>query len=339
MPVLKSFVREVLWILLYCIAGGTAMTYFTCGSCRTSSADYATVSIFSSTVWFAMWLGNSLLAEYTSKKVSWIEAPGKRVLVGILGTVIYSTSAISLLMFVWSSFSNFRMGNFYEIMVMTLILTFFISMIFHSRSFLINWKKTQIDAERFQKESIKAQYESLKNQVNPHFLFNSLNALTHLVYQDPDKAAKFIKQLSEVYRYVLDTREKEVVPLQEELKFLESYLYLQDIRFGGNLKVKVSLNGTQSAVAPLALQMLIENAIKHNVISEESPLTIELFPEKAFLVVENTVRKKASLQDDSPGLGLENIRRRYEFLSKEKVQVKDTGRKFTVKLPIIEFAE
>lgn len=339
MKVGKTFVREVLWILLYCIVGGTGMTYFTCSSCRASFPDYATVSLFSTSVWFAMWLGNSLLAEYTDSKVSWIATPVRRALIGILGTVLYSTAAVGLVMFAWRFFFSFGIGNFYDVILVTLILTFFVSMVLHSRSFLINWKKTQIDAEKFQKESIKAQYESLKNQVNPHFLFNSLNALTHLVYEDPDKAAKFIKQLSEVYRYVLDTRDKELVSLEEELKFLESYLFLQHIRFGGNLKVKVSLNGTRSAVAPLALQMLIENAIKHNVISEESPLTIELFPEKSFLVVENTIRTKSTLQDNSRGLGLENIRRRYEFLSKEKMQVTNANGKFTVKLPVIEFAE
>lgn len=335
----KAFAREGLWILLYCIVGGTAMTYFTCSGCRTSAEDYAYVSLFSTSVWFAMWLGNSLLAHYMDRLISWIDAPVKRALIGVLGTVVYSTAAVGLIMFAWRSLFSFGIGNFYEVVVVTLVLTFFVSMVLHSRSFLINWKKTQIDAEKFQKESIKAQYESLKNQVNPHFLFNSLNALTHLVYEDQDKAAKFIKQLSEVYRYVLDTRDKELVSLQEELKFLESYLFLQHIRFGDNLKVKVSLNGTQSAVAPLALQMLIENAIKHNIISEQSPLTIELFPQKSFLVVENSIHKKATLQDSSPGLGLENIRMRYEFLSKEKVQMDESNGKFTVKLPIIEFTE
>ena len=191
-------------------------------------------------------------------------------------------------------------------------------------------------AAGLEKESALSQYESLKNQVNPHFLFNSLNALTHLVYEDQDKAAKFIKQLSEVYRYVLDSRDKEVVSLEEELKFLDAYLFLQQIRFGDKLKVNVNFKGSTSSVAPLALQMLIENAIKHNVISEEEPLSIRLYMERSFLVVENDLHKKNILPDSSGGLGLQNIKRRYEFLSKEKVVVDEGEGKFIVKLPMLE---
>jgi LytS/YehU family sensor histidine kinase len=162
-----------------------------------------------------------------------------------------------------------------------------------------------------------------------------LNALTNLVYQDQDKAAKFIKQLSEVYRYVLDSRDKEVVSIQEELKFLESYLFLQHIRFGDKLNVQIDIPRKDGRVAPLALQMLFENAIKHNVISEEDPLTIHIYRQDENLVVENTLKRKQILAEDSSGLGLENIKRRYEFLSDKKVVVEETASKFKVTVPIL----
>ena len=127
-----------------------------------------------------------------------------------------------------------------------------------------------------------------------------------------------------------------MVSLEEELKFLDSYLFLQRIRFGDKLKVNVNFNGNKSSVAPLALQMLIENAIKHNIISEEEPLEIELYSEKSFLVVANSLRKKNILPDSSSGLGLQNIKRRYEFLSKEKVVVEEIEGKFIVRLPMLE---
>jgi LytS/YehU family sensor histidine kinase len=154
------------------------------------------------------------------------------------------------------------------------------------------------------------------------------------VYEDQDKAVKFIKQLSEVYRYVLDTRDKEVVTLEEERKFLRSYLFLQQIRFGDKLKLQVELDGIQTLVAPLVLQMLVENAIKHNVVSEEDPLHIRIFSENGYIVVENDLQRKSVLVDDSPGLGLDNIARRYEFLSDKKMEVIQNG-KFIVKLPLI----
>ncbi len=119
----------------------------------------------------------------------------------------------------------------------------------HGRSFLNNWRQAEMNSIELQKESMRSQYDSLKNQVNPHFLFNSLNALTNLIYDDQDKAAKFVKQLSEVYRYVLETQNKEVVPLADELKFLNSYLFLQQIRFGDKLKLEIHVNPSNKQVA------------------------------------------------------------------------------------------
>ncbi len=205
----------------------------------------------------------------------------------------------------------------------------------HGRSFLLNWKQSSIAAEQLKRESIAAKYESLKNQVNPHFLFNSLNALSNLVYEDQDKAVKFIKQLSEVYRYVLDTREKEVVSIAEELKFLQSYLFLQQIRFGDKLKIEISVRKEAINVAPLALQLLIENAIKHNVVSEDDPLTVRIFEADQYIVVENNLQKKTSLGEPSAGVGLQNICKRYEFLSDRKVETIKDEKTFTVKLPIL----
>lgn len=205
----------------------------------------------------------------------------------------------------------------------------------HGREFLLQWRKSAVDAERYQKESMTATYESLKSQVNPHFLFNSLNALTNLVYEDQDKAAKFIKQLSEVYRYVLDTRDKELVPIGEELRFLESYTYLQHIRFGDKLRIDNTLTTAQSMVAPLALQMLVENAVKHNEISQDKPLTIRLYSDANFLIVENTLQRKLNSGEASSGMGLDNIVKRYQFLSNQNVLINEDADNFTVKIPII----
>ncbi len=298
---------------------------------------YLIIGSFTASMWVFLWMGNAYMSVWLDGMISWQTDAGKRFTAGVVGMFVYTFAAVYFLAWFYRFFIHFDVGDDINgTLYGTIIITVIISMFMTGRSFLINWKQAAVDAEASKREFIKAQYESLKNQVNPHFLFNSLNALTHLVYEDPDKAAKFIKQLSEVYRYVLDTRDKEVVPLEEELKFLDAYMFLQQIRFGDKLSVKRNLDGIGTAVAPLSLQMLIENAIKHNEISGEYPLKIDLYEEGEFIVVENSLHRKNRLPEVMPGLGLDNIRKRYEFLSEIKVEVSDQDGKFKVKLPCIK---
>ena len=312
------------------------LTFFTCITCIQSVKSYAIVSSFSAALWLVMWIASSLLGRLLDEKFTWTGAPWKRLLIGVVSSVVFSVVSVYLVLSAWEAMFNFDFGGFKGIITTSLIITFVVSLVRYSYVFLISWKESLLSAEKFKRESIAARYESLKSQVNPHFLFNSLNALTNLVYEDPDKAAKFIKQLSQVYRYVLDTREKEVVPLEEELLFLKSYFYLQEIRFGGNLKIQMDLDAARGQVAPLALQLLVENAIKHNVVSSADPLRLRLYEEAGFIVVENTLQKKMVLGEDSSGMGLENIRQRYSFLSSQPVLITDNDGTFKVKLPLIE---
>lgn len=318
------------------IAIGFFMTWsgLSCRSCEFNSREFWIMTSVTALMWIMLWKGNSLLGDFISAKISWIKYPVIRFFVGLIATVIYTLLTIYVIGAIYmGGASPFRLSH--TSTVFTIIITIMISLFMHGRAFLINWRQVAINAEKLNQENMAARYESLKNQVNPHFLFNSFNALTNLVYEDQDKAVKFIKQLSEVYRYVLDTRDKEVVPLEQEMKFLQSYLYLQKIRFGDKLDIRFSVDGLQSQVAPLALQMLIENAIKHNVVSEEDPLHIAVYAEGGFIVVENNLQKKTSLGEPSAGVGLENICRRYEYLSDIKAQVQQTADKFIVKLPLL----
>ena len=187
-------------------------------------------------------------------------------------------------------------------------------------------KKTQLEAEQLKKISIEAQFEALRNQINPHFLFNCFNVLSTLVYKDADTSAKFIAQLSIVYRYLLFNQEKKIVPLKDELEFLDAYLYLLKIRFGENLVVenRISQDGEKSFMAPAVLQMLIENAIKHNVVSRKYPLHIRLFSENGWIVVSNTLQEK-EVKELSTQIGLRNIISRYLFLSNQEVKILKSG--------------
>lgn len=335
MTISRAIVLRELRDLAIFLAISVVQTLFMCPRCNKFS-NYVLVALFSFSMWIALYKGNGYLTDFVNAKISWIQYPVKRLVVGIVTTVGYTLAVLILLM---SAFERigFNFGNGYHSTIyVTIVFTILVSLVLHSRAFLQHWQKAQRDADRYQRESIQAQYESLKNQVNPHFLFNSFNALTNLVYEDQEKAVKFIKQLSEVYRYVLDSRDKEIVPLEDELKFLEAYLYLQRIRFGDKLDIRFeNLEGLRSRVAPLALQMLLENAIKHNIVSEEDPLHIRVYAEGHYIIVTNNLQRKSVLGEPSAGVGLDNIVKRYSFLSEHPVQVIDDGQQFRVQLPIL----
>lgn len=315
------------------------MTYFVCPGCARSLRNYTLVGIFTSLIWISLWIGNAYVANLVSRFFSWTKQPALRFFFGLISTLAYTLSTVYILTISFNWAFNFDVEFERDMLYSTVVITFIISAFMHSRKFLRNWRQAVLDAETSKKESAIARYESLKNQINPHFLFNSLNALTNLVYEDQDKAAKFIKQLSEVYRYVLDTREKEVVTLEEELRFVQSYLYLQQIRFGSSMKVNLRLEQVEGKVAPLALQLLLENAIKHNVISQEDPLSIEVYEQDGYICVENNLQKKTMISENGSGLGLENIRSRYRFLTDKEISISDAHGKFSVKLPIIKMEE
>lgn len=332
-----AFLKESRRIAIWLVVAGAVMT--TAMAIASEWRLWVTLHVGALTIllWLFLWLGNAYLSDWLDERFSWHTHPGRRFTAGIVGMLVYSLGAVYMLILFFRHVVGFDVGNdlngtFYT----TLLITTLISMFITSRSFLFNWRKAAIDAEQLKQESVKAQYESLRNQVNPHFLFNSLNALTNLVHQNPDEAVQFIKQLSDVYRYVLETRDKELVPMEEELKFLKSYLFLQQIRFGDKLRLELQANGLQGRVAPLALQMLVENAIKHNIIAEDQPLSVRVHVQDGFIWVSNTLQRKMTLQDDTPGgIGLENIRKRYGFLSDRPVQVVERNGSFAVGLPMI----
>jgi two-component system, LytTR family, sensor kinase len=198
-------------------------------------------------------------------------------------------------------------------------------------------KKTQLEAEQLKKISIEAQFEALRNQINPHFLFNCFNVLSSLVYKDADTSAKFIEQLSNVYRYLLYNQDKKVVPLKDELEFIQSYLFLLKIRFGENIQVKTQINRDSERfyIAPAVLQMLIENAIKHNVVSKRNPLEITLTSFNGSIEVSNNLQEK-QVKEESTQIGLKNIKSRYLFLSDKEVKIEKSASRFSVKIPLLE---
>lgn len=288
------------------------------------------------------WMGNAYLSHLPDRWISWVEAPVKRLIISILLTIAFT--CLAWILFDWLLIKGWYGQNFrsylqeltFDDFIPTLIITFFISIFLHGRAFLLNWKETLVEAERLKKEQISARYEALKSQVNPHFLFNSLNVLASLVHKDANQAEQFVRQLSTVYRYILESRDKEIVPLEEELAIVRAYLFLMDIRFGASLQTDIRLSEpARGQVAPLTLQMLVENALKHNEASKANPLRIEIYSENGYLVVRNNLQQKNSLPE-STGVGLPNIQARYHVLTGKEVLISDTDGFFTVKVPAIE---
>ncbi len=194
--------------------------------------------------------------------------------------------------------------------------------------------------ENYKRISSQAQLQSLRNQVNPHFLFNNLSVLTALISQDTTASVEFVKQFSNVYRYILRSDEKELIELKEELDFIQSYLYLLKTRFesGLNVRVDVSDSCLSAYILPVSLQMLVENAVKHNIVSKNKPLYIEILClDNDSITVRNNLQKKIVEEDQSTKLGLTNITKRYDFLGNHSVVVERTNHDFSVTLPLIHF--
>jgi len=194
---------------------------------------------------------------------------------------------------------------------------------------------------RLEREKIRSQLETLRSQINPHFLFNSFNTLISEIEEQPDKAVTYVEKLSDFYRSIVMHREKDLIILREEIEILNDYAFIQQKRYGRAVQIINTVNELQAStfyITPLALQLLIENAIKHNVVSLENPLVIELFiDDGSFLVVRNNLTKKLQ-EEKGSRMGLQNIQKRYELLSKKAVIIEKTDKYFIVKIPLLKNA-
>lgn len=217
------------------------------------------------------------------------------------------------------------------------IAAFFIGSIYENVYFFEQWKRTFQLNEALKNQQIRTQLEVLQNQMSPHFLFNSLNTLTTLIAEDQKIASEFTQKLSEVYRYILANKEKELVSLKDELEFAEAYLYLLKMRYPENLLATFSVDATyrQQYIAPLTIQMLVENAIKHNVISKAHPLHIEVYVENGqSIVVKNNLQHKKVIEK-STKTGLANIRNRYKYFGNKEIEIITTAKNYLVAVPLI----
>lgn len=287
-----------------------------------------------------VWELNRLVEAQLTKRNTRIHPLILLFLASVINVVVTSTLALVILYVVLERPLQLNFDHWKLLSAFGFRVNLFLNCINAIVFFMNRLKKTQLEAELLKKQTIEAQFEALRNQINPHFLFNCFNVLTTLVHKDPEASSKFIAQLSNVYRYLLYNQEKKIVPLKEELAFLDSYAYLLRTRFNENLLIenKISDRSEIVMVTPAALQMLIENAIKHNVASKKSPLTITIDKKDDYIIVSNTLQKK-EIEEESTKIGLNNIINRYKLLSKQPVIVNRTEDQFVVKLPVLHIEE
>lgn len=297
--------------------------------------------LWSFSIFITQWTGAVLINHFLDRKIPWIDKPVLRSILGILLLVVYSVVAFVLVKYImyylkfhelpeeglaFASVSSF----------ITFMISFNISLVFTAIGFFRAWKKAVVKAEQLKVEMMAYRYESLRNQINPHFLFNSLNVLSDLVYADQAIAVKFISQLSELFRYVLDSRDKELVLLHDELGFMQSYMYLLKTRFEDKLDINIDIKAeSDEFIVPMTLQLLVENAVKHNEVSEAYPLQITIRRSDTFLEVENTLRVKM-VGEDSKKTGLNNIIQQFSFYTDRQIEVKETEDKFVVRVPVLK---
>lgn len=338
----KSYRYHLIGFILIFIFGGIVNMVVFCPDCLKApfflSRNFNISFCYSGAAWAFYWKGSEILVDFWDNRIPWIEAPVKRFFASLISITVYVFLVVwGLDLFFDMAFFNKPFSKVFESsnsdFLTSLMITLGINVFMHGRGFLISWRQASIDVEKLKTEQIASQFNSLKNQVNPHFLFNSLNALSSLVYDNQDKAVEFIRKLSQVYRYVLESMDDEVVTLKQEMDFVKNFVFLQKIRFGDNLNIGISEGEPDLFVPPLALQLLVENAIKHNVISEKDPLTIDIEILNDSCTVRNNLKEKKV--KDSTGIGLSNIISRYQYLTDAEVKITKTEDYFEVQIPLL----
>ena len=294
---------------------------------------------------FTLGLGNGMINEYLNSKWDWVKETNKRVWIGIFTTIIYTAIAVLIIHYVQyimifgHKTENFFKGYLVWVHLFAFIFSLGVAAFFHAKGFMDKWKSAMTQESTKQEIVAKtetAKFESLKNQLDPHFLFNSLNVLTSLIGENPQQAERFTTKLSKVYRYVLEQRNKDLVPIEEELKFAKTYMELLGMRFEEAVQFNIpdTISNNELKIVPLSLQLLLENAVKHNVVSTSKPLTINIYEEDNYLIIENNINPKEAI-GKSTKVGLQNIADRYGLITQKGVKIENNNKTFKVSLPLL----
>ncbi|SIS92361.1 Histidine kinase [Chryseobacterium ureilyticum] len=290
--------------------------------------------------------GNGFINSFLNKRFPWSEETSKRAVISIVSIVIaniilvYFCNYINFVLIQKASTTEeFLAGKYNITNWFTINIALLISAFLHAKGFMQELKKAskkEVVEQKLIAKSANAQFESLKNQLDPHFLFNSLNVLSSLIDENPSQAQKFTASMSKIYRYVLEQKDKELVTVEDEMEFAKTYCDLLKTRFEDSVDFifEVKKEDYRKYVVPLSLQLLLENCIKHNFATSSKPLIIRIFSENDILCIENNLQVREQIKESS-GIGLANIVQRYSLLTKRNVFIEKSEDYFKVKLPML----
>ncbi len=295
--------------------------------------------------------GSILIAKVLEPRIPWAVFPIKRFVLQTFLIIIFVMFLLYLLgLFYYYIYGDTRMNEDeilegWQFVVVSTITALFVSAVHTGYSLLKKWKDSiteatdlEIKALELKEIAMNAELESLKSQLNPHFMFNNFSTLSELITQNPTTATKFLDNLSRVYRYMVQNIKKNIIPLKDEISFVRAYFYLLEIRHGNNIRLNIELTdeALRSNIPPITLQLLVENAIKHNIATQEQPLSIDIIStgDKYLLVTNNLQR--ITTPYPSTGIGLKNIENRYRILTGSKLpSITEADNCFSVMLPLL----
>jgi sensor histidine kinase YesM len=289
---------------------------------------------------FVVWQGNRYLLFSLRAYFDWFNKPLRKIIALILAVTFFTIPVSSLLLIGWYHVFNGGVVEWNVVYLSTLtimICVLFITHVYETVFLVKDSESEMVRNEQLERAKAEVELTAIKNQIDPHFLFNSLNTLSYLIDHDTQKAKVFNEQLADVYRYILQNRTRNLVVVQEELCFLNDYFQLLKIRYESAAELRVEISeeiGQGFMMPPISLQLLAENAFKHNDFSRQHPLVIRVFSEYDTVVVENKVRRKAAPREQSR-MGLANLRERYDLIVGKPIEIIETGELFKITLPII----
>ncbi|MDC1505931.1 histidine kinase [Winogradskyella sp.] len=332
------FVTFFIGCLIYVVGNLISNTGFQYNTTHDFLIDFAFFQLYT----FVLSYANTLYFRYMKSREFQSYEIIKRIVFGIFGTTLITLVCIFILrvlvtvFFYEQSFDTFIANESWKGYSFGLGVTLTIVSIFYVVYFYNRYQKTKVTEQKVIAGAAAAKFDALKNQLDPHFLFNSLNVLTSLIEENPANAQKFTTSLSKVYRYVLEQKSKELVTVDEELNFARTYMTLLKMRFEDSIifEIPEQASNPESKVVPLSLQLLLENAVKHNMVTSSKPLHIKIYEDGDHLVVMNNLQTKQIVKKSS-GVGLENIKQRYGLLSERKVHINQRDKDFAVAIPML----
>lgn len=331
------------YVLIIGIPVVVAISFFAFGNHNSifNIHDHLKIIIFNLLTTITIWLGVRKIVMILWKKFPWEKNPVKHLLWEIILVFMYVmlVGSVGYFLIIYTGFVPVKNDPPVVLSVtVTLLITYLITSIHEGWFFFHQWNVSLMKAEMLKKENLESHYETLKNQINPHFLFNTLNTLTNLIEEQPKTAVYYVEMTSKYLRTILSLKDKQLITVKEEIELIENFYQLQKERFGESLKIMIDIpeSCSKSLIPPLSIQMLVENAIKHNIISMEKSLLIRIFfSHPDIITVSNNLQKKKQYVPSS-GIGLQNIKNRYSYFTEKKIRINEKDGYFSVEIPVLE---